>query len=50
MGLEGMLFRGYDSARAEVAMDLPADDGSLVSFTPGERTDDPWAHVCGLLA
>jgi hypothetical protein len=50
LGLEGMLFRGYDTARAELAMSLPGDGGSLVSFSPDDHADDPWAHVCGLLA
>ena len=50
IGLEGTLFRGYDTARSQLAMDLPVDGGPLVSFSAGTRADDPWAHICGLLS
>ncbi len=50
LGIDGTLFRGYDTASSELTLDLPADGAEFVEFTPGDRHEDPWAHVCGLLA
>lgn len=50
LGLDGRLFRGYDAGHSTLAMDLPSDGAELLVFTPGTRHEDPWAHVCGLLA
>jgi hypothetical protein len=50
LGLDGTLSRGYDSGRSSLQMGLPLDGADLVEFAAGERADDPWSHVCGLLA
>jgi hypothetical protein len=48
--LTGHFFRGYDNARADLEMTLPADNAEVVTFEAGVRSEDPWAHICGLLA
>lgn len=50
LGIDGTLFRGYDTASSELTLDLPADGVELTEFTPGDRHENPWAHACGLLA
>jgi hypothetical protein len=50
LALTGRIFRGYDVAPSAVALNLPADGAELVEFEPGGRSQDAWAHVCGLLA
>lgn len=48
--LDGHFFRGYDNARTDLTMTLPVDGAEQVAFEPGQRSTDPWTHVCGLLA
>lgn len=48
--LNGYFFRGYDDARTDLSMTLPADGAERASFAPGVRSPDPWTHVCAMLA
>jgi len=48
--LDGYFFRGYDGGRTDLTMALPIDGADIVAFEPGQRSADPWTHVCGLLA
>lgn len=48
--LDGYFFRGYDNGRNDLTMTLPVDGADIVAFEPGQRSSDPWTHVCGLLA
>lgn len=50
LALTGHFVRGYDDARADLGMDLPADSAELLVFEAGVRSEDPWTHICGLLA
>ena len=50
IALTGYFFRGYDTARTDLELTLPVDGGYLASFEPGQRSTDPWGHVCALLA
>jgi hypothetical protein len=50
LALTGHFFRGYDNARADLGMDLPADSAEVLAFETGGRSADPWTHICGLLA
>lgn len=50
MGLSGWFHRGYDTADAQLALSLPADDADVLDVIAGERYEDPWAQVCSLLA
>jgi hypothetical protein len=50
LALTGYFFRGYDDARIDLAMDLPADNAEVVAFEAGVHSEDPWTHICGLLA
>lgn len=51
IALTGTLMRSYDDiGNTALSMDLPADGVETLTFTVGEPSGDPWAHVCGLLA
>ncbi len=50
LALTGHFVRGYDAARTDLQMDLPADDAEVLAFEAGVRSTDPWTHICGLLA
>jgi hypothetical protein len=51
LALTGYFMRGgEDPTRSDLAMDLPADGAPLIDFEPGAGAEEPWAHVCGLLA
>ena len=50
LALTGHFFRGYDGARTDLGMDLPADSAEILAFEAGVRAEDPWTHICGLLA
>jgi hypothetical protein len=50
LALTGHFFRGYDNARSDLAMALPADTAEMIAFETGARSEDPWTHICGLLA
>lgn len=50
LGIDGTMSRGYDTGDVTLSLDLPSDEAKLTEFTPGDRHEDPWAHVCGLLA
>ena len=50
LALDGHFFRGRDGQRTDLAMTLPVDGAERLAFEPGQRSADPWSHVCGLLA
>ena len=50
LALTGHFVRGYDDARTDLGMDLPADSAEVLAFEAGVRAEDPWTHICGLLA
>lgn len=50
LALTGYFVRGYDDARTDLEMDLPADSAEILAFEAGGRAEDPWTHICGLLA
>jgi hypothetical protein len=50
LALTGHFVRGYDNARTDLGMDLPADSAEILAFEAGGRAKDPWTHICGLLA
>jgi hypothetical protein len=50
LSLTGDFLRGYDIGSTDLPMHLPADGAPLVNGKPGQRSTDPWTHVCGLLA
>jgi hypothetical protein len=47
--LEGHFFRGYPGGRTDLTMSLPVDGAERLAFESGQRSSDPWTHVCGLL-
>jgi hypothetical protein len=50
LALDGHFFRGYDGGRTDLTMTLPVDGAERLAFEAGERSADPWSHVCGFLA
>jgi hypothetical protein len=48
--LDGHFFRGYPGGRTDLTMTLPLDGAERLAFESGQRSADPWSHVCGLLA
>lgn len=50
MSLTGHFLRGYDSARTDLELALPADSAEVITFEAGAVSNDPWTHICGLLA
>jgi hypothetical protein len=50
LALDGHFFRGYDGGRTDLTMMLPVDGAERLVFEVGQRSADPWSHVCGLLA
>ena len=50
LALDGHFFRGRDGERTDLTMTLPLNGAERLAFEPGQRSADPWSHVCGLLA
>ena len=50
LALDGHFFRGYPGGRTDLTMTLPVDGAERLAFEAGQRSADPWSHVCGLLA
>ena len=50
LALTAHFARGYDDASTALGMDLPADSAEVLAFEAGVRAEDPWTHICGLLA
>jgi hypothetical protein len=50
LALTAHFARGYDNASTALGMDLPADNAEVLAFEAGVRAEDPWTHICGLLA
>lgn len=48
--LVGSVDRGYDTANAELTMDLPSDVAETIPFVPQGPNREAWAHVCGFLS
>jgi hypothetical protein len=50
LALDGHFFRGYDGGRTDLTMTLPVNGAERLAFEAGQRSADPWSHVCGFLA